>query len=73
MGGEGGGKFYMSFFRGKLLAFAHITLIHFASSPPHSHTVCFFFLIKMYFLVDRTGISSLTKSLDEYDIQVYHV
>ena len=46
--GEGKGKggsndFHGSFFRGKFLAFAHVTLILFASLPPHSNAVCLFF------------------------------
>ena len=34
-----------SFCWGKLLAFAHVTLIHFEYSPPHYHAVCLFFCL----------------------------
>ena len=73
-GGGGSSGFHGSFFfQGKLLVFAHVTLIHFASSPPHYHALFLFLLIQIHFLADITGLFYLTKSLDEDAIQVYHV
>ena len=62
-GGGGSGDFNGLFCRGKFLAFAHVTLIHFTSSPQHSHAVCLFFCLFKFTSLQTGRVNFLSPNI----------